>query len=62
MQDGVPSPSRYHAFLLRLFQPEPDVPWHIVLKTTDQDQLYVFSDAKALLEFLEMLMEKERSE
>jgi hypothetical protein len=62
MQAESSSPYHYHAFLLRLSQPEPGVPWQIVLKTTDQDQLYLFRDAKALLEFLEMLMETERSE
>jgi hypothetical protein len=61
MQDGASSPSRYHAFLLRLSQPEPGAAWQIVLKTTDQDQPYLFRDAKALLEFLEMLMETEQS-
>jgi hypothetical protein len=62
MQNGPPSPSRYHAFLLRLFQPEPEVPWQIVVKTTNPDQPFLFRDAMALLEFLEMLMEPERKE
>jgi len=62
MPGGSSPPSRYHAFLLRLSQAEPGAPWQIVLKTTDQDQPDVFSDAKALLEFLELLMETERPE
>jgi len=62
MQDRSSLPSRYHAFLLRLSQPEPGAPWQIVLKPTDQDQPHLFRDAKALQEFLEMLMETKRSE
>ena len=62
MQDGASSPSRYHAFLLRLFQPEPELPWQIVLKTTDQDQPVLFRDETALLEFLVTLMKTERTD
>ena len=62
MQAGSSSPSRYYSFLLRLSQPEPGAPWQIVLKTTDQDQPYLFRDAESLLEFLEMLMADSRSE
>ena len=62
MQDESPSAPRYHAFLLRMSQPEPGAPWQIFLKAIDQDQQYLFKDTHLLLEFLEMLIAEERSE
>lgn len=46
------SPRRYQAYLLRLWQEEPDRPWRASLQEAGTDRRRGFSDLERLLAFL----------
>ncbi|MBU0494484.1 MAG: hypothetical protein KKA73_02120 [Chloroflexi bacterium] len=48
-----PTPRRYHAYLLRLWQETPDRPWRASLQEAVTDQRHGFADLDRLLAFLQ---------